>query len=62
MSKQCWGLDDLFDVAAGAAVLGSGGGYQDALQIPGCLPRRAYWIPLLPCCDPSDMRAHCHTE
>lgn len=35
MSKQCWGLDDLLDVAAGAAVLGSGGGggYQDALLI-----------------------------
>lgn len=35
MSVQYWGLDDFRDAAAGAAVLGSGGGgaYQDACQI-----------------------------
>lgn len=35
MAKQFWGLGDLSDLVAGAAVLGSGGGggYQDALLI-----------------------------
>lgn len=41
MAEQSWGLDDLLDVAAGAAILasGGGGGYQDALLILGQLAR-----------------------
>ncbi|MEN3110363.1 DUF917 family protein [Uliginosibacterium paludis] len=50
MSGQYWGLEDFRDAAAGAAVLGSGGGgsYQDALYILNQFSGWTGSVPVLP--------------